>query len=417
MNTMRAASLQLILALCTVILSAMSVRPASDARAAAQDQPEAWNLSKTAPQAAGLDGVTLAAFDADLAAGKYGLVDSLLVQRCGAVALERFYTPDYEAVYGRRARQAGPMNHDPSGEYNYFSTEFHPYYHHSDLHTMQSISKTVTSVTIGVAMARKEFPVALDTPVLKFFDEYKIANLDDRKRRITLRHLLTMSSGIEWHEDLAYDDPANSSDVMEGKREWVQYVIDQPMAHEPGAAFVYSGGDTELLAHIFKKVTGTNIDVYAEEHLFKPLGITHYHWKHSPAGLPDTQGGLYLSSHDLAKIGTLFLKNGVWDGKIIVSRDWIKDSTAPHVSVGENGGEYGYQWWLVPYGKTPEKRAWAAHGFGGQQLIIVPEYDLVAVLTGWDILPAPESHRHDALPRILSSVDKPYRCGATAQPN
>ena len=192
---------------------------------AGQDAPakaKPWPV--TAPHAIGLEPTKLAVLDADLASGKYGLVDSMLVIRCGKQAFEHGYVRDYDKIYGERAKKTGPLNHDLQGPYNYFSTEFHPYYKHSDLHTMQSVSKTVTSITMGVAMQRGEFKVDLDAPILKYFDGYKIANVDDRKRRITLRHLLTMSSGLEWHEDLAYDDPKNSADVMEATRDWVQYV-------------------------------------------------------------------------------------------------------------------------------------------------------------------------------------------------
>ncbi|MGA2431001.1 MAG: serine hydrolase, partial [Candidatus Acidiferrum sp.] len=352
------------------------------------------------PAAVGLDASTLGALDADLASGKYGLVDSMLVIRCGKQGFEHAYTRDYDKIYGDRAKKTGPLNHDLRGPYNYFSTEFHPYYRHSDLHTMQSVSKTVTSLTMGVAMQRGEFKADLNAPILQYFDGYKIANLDDRKRRITLRNLLTMSAGLEWHEDLAYDDPKNSADIMEATHDWVQYVIDQPMVSEPGEKFVYNSGVTELLAYIFKKVTGRNVDEYAAEYLFTPLDI-RYFWKHSPTGLPDTEGGLYLASRDLARIGLLVLHGGVWDGQQIVPADWIKQSVTPAISVGEDGWKYGFQWWLVPYGKSKEKLAWAAHGFGGQQLIIVPEYDLIAVLTGWDILPSSEKHKHDQFERIL----------------
>ena len=279
--------------------------------AGAQDWP------KAEPKAVGLDAARLAAFDGDLAGGKYGLVDSMLVIRCGKQAYERSYAHDYGKIYGDRAKTAGPLNRDVNGPYNYFSPEFHPYYQHRDVHTMQSVSKTVTSVTMGVAMQRKEFPADLDAPILKYFDGYKIANLDDLKRRITLRHLLTMTAGLEWHEDLAYDDPKNSADVMEATHDWVQYVIDQPMATEPGKVFVYSSGITQLLSHIFKQVTGKAVDEYAAEYLFKPLGM-HYYWKHAPTGLPDTEGGLYLAPRDLAKIGALYLNGGKWNGAQIV---------------------------------------------------------------------------------------------------
>ena len=139
----------------------------------------------------------------------------MLVIRCGKEAIERTYQRDYDKIYGDRAKQTGPLNHDLNGPYNYFSTEFHPYYRHSDMHTMQSVSKTVTSITFGVAMQRGKFKIPPDSQIIRYFDGYNIANLDDRKRRITLRNLLTMQAGLEWHEDLAYDDPKNSADVME----------------------------------------------------------------------------------------------------------------------------------------------------------------------------------------------------------
>jgi len=379
----------------------------------AQDHAPTKGWPKSTPDAVGLDAAKLAAFDAVLAGGKYGLVDSLLVVRCGKQAFERSYAHDYGKIYGDHAKTAGPLNHDVSGEYNYFSPQFHPHYRGSELHTMQSVSKTVTSITMGVAMQRKEFSADLDAPIWKYFDGYRIANLDDRKRRITLRHLLTMTAGLEWHEDLPYDDPKNSADVMEATHDWVQYVIDQPMAAEPGKVFVYNSGVTQLLSHIFKKVTGKNVDEYAAEFLFKPLGM-RYHWKHSPTGLADTEGGLYLSSPDLAKIGFLFLKNGAWEGKQIVPAEWTKLSVTPHVATGEDGWKYGFQWWLMPNPQSPEHLVWAAHGFGGQQLLIVPEQQLIAVFTGWDILPSSGEPKHDQLERVLAAVDKQHACAAPA---
>jgi CubicO group peptidase (beta-lactamase class C family) len=216
-----------------------------------------------------------------------------------------------------------------------------------------------------------------------------------------------MTAGLEWNEDLPYNDPKNSADVMEATHDWVQYVINQPMAAEPGKVFVYSSGVTQLLSHIFKKATGKNVDEYAAQYLFQPLGI-RYHWKHSPTGLPDTEGGLYISSASLAKIGFLFLKSGMWEGKQIVPAEWVKASITSAMSVEDEGRHwgYGFQWWLQPYGKSPEKFAWAARGFGGQELRVVPEYNLIMVLTGWDILPSAEEARHDELERVIAAVKK-----------
>jgi CubicO group peptidase (beta-lactamase class C family) len=337
----------------------------------------------------------------------------MLVIRCGKEAIERTYQRDYDKIYGDRARVTGPLNHDLHGPYNYFSTEFHPYYRHSDLHTMQSVSKTVTSITFGVAMQRGKFKIRPDSYILHYFDGYNIANLDDRKRQLTLRNLMTMQAGLEWHEDLAYDDPKNSADVMESTHDWVRYVIDQPMVDDPGAKFVYNSGVTELLAHIFKKVTGSSVDQYAAENLFKPLGI-QYFWKHSPTGLPDTEGGLYLAPRDLARLGQLFIQNGKWEGKQIVAPLWIKESITPGADVGDGGWKYGFQWWLAPYGDAKDKFAWTAEGFGGQQMFVVPEYNLIAVFTGWGILPSTQKSKHDQLERIIAATDKGFRCGAAA---
>ncbi len=375
----------------------------------AQQNGTAKDWPKAAPKEFGIDPVKLAAFDADIAGGKYGLVDSMLVLRCGTAVFDKSYPHDYGQIYGERAKKEGPLNHDLHGPYNYFSADYHPFYQHTDMHTMQSVSKTITSITFGIARTRNEFTASLDAPILQFLGGHKIANLDDRKKRITLRHLLTMTAGLEWHEDLAYDDPRNSADIMEASHDWVQYVIDQPMADEPGKTFVYNSGATILLAQIFKKVTGKNLDEYAAEHLFKPLNM-RYFWKHSPTGLPDTEGGLYLSAHDLAKIGQLFLKSGTWEGKDVVSSAWIKDSVAPHVTVPGGNWKYGYQWWLQPIGSSPEDITWFARGFGGQQLIVLPEYDIVAVFTGWDILSSDEKHQHDQLARILDASNRFFGC-------
>jgi CubicO group peptidase (beta-lactamase class C family) len=373
----------------------------------AQETGKDW--PKGTPKDFSIDATKLGAFDADIAGGKYGLVDSMLVLRCGTAVYDKTYQHEYGQIYGERAKKEGPLNHDLHGQYNYFNTDFHPFYQHSDMHTMQSVSKTITSVTYGIARTRNEFTASLDAPIVQFLGLKKIANLDERKKHITIRNLLTMTAGLEWHEDVAYDDPKNSADIMEASHDWVQYVIDQPMADDPGQKFVYNSGATILLAQVFKKITGKNIDEYAAEHLFRPLGM-RYNWKHTPTGLPDTEGGLYLSAHDLAKIGQLFLKEGMWEGKEMVASAWVKDSVSAHVAVPGGTWKYGYQWWMQPIGSTPDDITWFARGFGGQQLMVLPEYDIVAVFTGWDILPSDPPHQHDQLQRILDASNRFYGC-------
>lgn len=368
--------------------------------------PESWPIST--PQAVGLDPKVLAELDADIAAGKYGYVDSMLVIRNGRLVYDRSYPHDYSQIYGKEAKEPGALNaHDPTGPYNYFNPWWHPFYRRGDLHSLQSVTKTVTSVVIGVATARGEFP-DLGTPIMKFFDESKVANVDKRKRRVTIRHLMTMTGGFDWDEELPYYDPRNTCSLMEASFDWVQFTIDRKMAREPGTVFNYSSGETQLLAHIFRAATGRDIEEYAAEYLFAPLGIERYFWKRSPSGPIDTEGGLYLNPHDLAKIAYLFLKKGVWQGKTIVTPEWVTDSVTPQVESDISGVKYGLKWWIYPYGDGSHA-AWAGSGFGGQMPIIIPEYDLVLVFAGWNILPdRPHLSHREAIDRVLRAViDRP----------
>jgi CubicO group peptidase (beta-lactamase class C family) len=354
-----------------------------------------------APESLGVDAAPLKALDADIASGKLPLVDSLLVMRCDEVLLDRRYPHDYAATYGKEAHTKGPLNARLTGPYNYFDPAWHPYFHGTDAHTMQSVSKTVTSATIGVAMMRGDFKAPLSTPVLHYFDASKVKNVDARKQRMTLRDLLTMTSGLDWNEDVPYDDPNNPSDLMEATDDWVQFVIDRPMKDEPGTVFAYSSGATELLAYIFQRETGADIERYARQHLFGPLGIRNYHWKRTPLGVVDTEGGLYLRTEDLAKIGQLYLNDGVWNGHRLMASAWIKESMTPRIDAGE-GFRYGYQWWLLPHG-DPSRLAWVARGMGGQRLIVFPEQQLIVVSTAWHILNE-ASIEFDVVKRLLPGV-------------
>ncbi|MFN7948342.1 MAG: serine hydrolase [Blastocatellia bacterium] len=391
-----------------IVLAAMLLLPAVIAQ---ESSPvRVWPAST--PAAEGLDAKALVELDAEIAAGKYGNIDSLLIIRHGRAVYDRSYKHDYNRIYSREAKEPGALNaSDPTGPYNYFNPWWHPFYRRGELHTMQSVTKTVTSVVIGVATARKEFP-DLDTPVLKFFDAGRISNIDERKRRMTIRHLLTMTAGFDWNESLPYNDPNNSASLMEASNDWVQFTINRPMAEEPGKQFVYNSGATQLLSHIFRVATGQDIEEYAAKYLFAPLGITQFYWKRSPSGLIDTEGGLYLKPHDLAKIAYLFLKNGVWQGRQIVTAEWVKASVTPAVAVGTGGVKYGLKWWLFPYDENNARLAWAGSGFGGQMPIILPEYDIVAVFTGWNILPdQPRLSHRVAIERLLRAVSRQPRGG------
>jgi CubicO group peptidase (beta-lactamase class C family) len=367
------------------------------------------SLPTATPESVRLDAKVLSDLDADIAGGKLALVDSMLVVRHGKIAYDRSYRHDYDATYAQQIKEPGLLRlHDPAGPYNYFNPWWHPLLRRGDLHTMQSVTKSVLSVTIGAATARGEFP-SLDTPILKFFDQARVANLDERKRRITIRHLLTMTAGFDWHEDLAFADEKNSAHQMEASYDWAAFVVDRPMQYEPGTVFHYSSGVAQLAADVFQRATGHDVEEYAATHVLAPLGIDQFYWKRTPTGQANTEGGLYLRPRDLAKIGVLFANGGVWEGRRIVPAEWVRESVAPAAGIPGRTFKYGYMWWLFPYGDGSHL-AWVAWGWGGQYLIIVPELDLVAVFTGWNIVSEkdkPLLKPQEAIERVVRAVKAP----------
>jgi len=178
------------------------------------------------------------------------------------------------------------------------------------------------------------------------------------------------------------------------------------MADAPGTRFVYNSGATELLSQLIKQGTGKHAHEYAAEQLFAPLGITDTYWKTTPTGLADTEGGLYLAARDLAKIGYLYLHDGVWDGRRLLPEGWVAKSTTPLVDTRpgvERSRKYGYQGWGGPTA-TGRTTAYGGLGYGGQRLLVGPELELVAVVTGWNIYDHPEVAPYTALDRILEAV-------------
>jgi CubicO group peptidase (beta-lactamase class C family) len=352
---------------------------------------KAW--PETTPEAQGLDRAALDALDREFAAGKHGYVDGMLVIRRGSVVYEKAYKWDYDRLF---------VGKGAPGIYNYYDPSWHPYYRRTALHNLQSVSKSVTSALIGIAIGRGEIP-GVDAKMMPYFSAFKILP-DPRRDRMSLRDVLTMTTGIRWDEESTeYTDPANSCAVMEGKEDWIQYVLDQPMAEAPGKVFVYNSGATELLSYLIWKATGKQADDYAKERLFAPLGIDFY-WKRTPKGLADTEGGLYLTPRDLAKIGYLFLKDGMWDGKRILPEGWAKASVSQSVATNEKPYGYGYQWWVMPRKGPGSYDAYLAWGIGGQLLIVVPKLELICVFTGWNFYDKPELDPAFALGRVLAAV-------------
>lgn len=387
-------------ALCFSLLAAGCGKGTESSPPAATERTPSWptkGWTTSTPEAEGLDPAVLTALHDEFASGTHGYIDSMLVIRHGKLAFERSYTHDYRALFNTQPDQT-------RGQYNYYDPDWHPY-RDGDLHTMQSVSKSVTSALVGIAIGHGRIP-GVQAKMAPYFADFQVKGDRARWDAMTLEHVLTMTTGIQWDEStVAYTDPRNSCAGMEKSDDWIQFVLDQPMAADPGSTFVYNSGATELLSNLIKKTTGREAHEYAREHLFTPLGIDRFYWKTTPKGLADTEGGLYLTPRDLAKFAYLYLRDGVWEGRRILPEGWVAASTRPLVDTGINkpkNRKYGYQWWLLPHGEG--RYAYVANGYGGQYAIVVPEHDLIAVFTGWNIYDKPALSPQMALERVLAAV-------------
>jgi hypothetical protein len=341
--------------------------------------------TKGTPESQGLDARRLSDLDRDIEGGTYGHIDHLLVVRGGTLVMDERYSRDYRAI---SRGQKGPLGcgegcSDPAAmnEFNYLHPNWHPYYQGRDVHTLQSVTKSIAATVIGIAIGRRDI-ASVDVPFLPFFKDKDLSRVDSRLQKATLDDLLTMRSGIEWHESDRPLDETNTTYQLEKSRDWIQFTLDQPMDAAPGTKWTYNSGGSQLLSGIVKTATGRLIDDYASETLFRPLGIRDFHWKKTPGGHPDTEGGLYLSAHDLAKIGLLYLRDGIWDGKRILPEGWVRATTTHHVTGLPGRWDYGYQWWLT---SRDGAEVWAGRGFGGQLLIVIPSRDIVAVVHAWNV--------------------------------
>lgn len=249
---------------------------------------------------------------------------------------------------------------------------FYPY-DGSTYHDMASVTKSVMTTLIGIAVDQGK--IDLDEPMLSFFPDRTIANLDARKERITVRHMVSMTSGFRC---IARPSEVTLEEMM-ASPDWVQFALDRPMAAEPGTRFVYDSPGMHLLSAILQEATGMTAMEYARENLFEPLGITDVHWVVDPQGIYRGSGALSLHPRDAAKLGLLFLYQGRWEEKEIISSDWIAEATTKQVETGLDYSEdYGYGWWI----SREELVFFRADGSGGQRILVIPPMNLVLVTTG-----------------------------------
>ncbi|MDQ3012451.1 MAG: beta-lactamase family protein, partial [Acidobacteriota bacterium] len=242
-------------------------------------------------------------------------------------------------------------------------------------HDIASVTKPITATLIGLAIAQGKIE-SVKQPMLSLFSRRKIANMDERKQRVAVEHLLTMSSG------LACKAQAGEPTLWEmlTASDNTQFMLDLPMMAEPGSTYVYCSGGMHLLSGALLQKTGMNAESYARKHLFAPLGIRELIWPRDAQNVSHGFGNLHLLPRDMAKLGWLFLNRGQWDGNQIVPAAWVAEATRSHIKTGSAGtSDYGYGW-RVPTNGGPI--AFEASGRGGQQISVLPAKHAVVVFTG-----------------------------------
>jgi len=314
------------------------------------------------PESVGLDAERLCGIAARLAAINAN-IHAVVITRHGKLVFEQYF-PGYDEPWG--------MGEGRRHEFDATTK-----------HDMRSVSKSVTSLLVGIAIDR-ELIRSADEPVVKYFPDYSTLKSPGWDN-ITLRHLLTMSSGIQWDENRAWKDPQNDEPHLGSEADPFRYVLSKPVAAPPDTVWNYNGGGTDLLGNVIERVSGKSLDAFAREALFTPLGISDWEWMKYRNEHIASAAGLRLRPRDAAKIGQLVLNKGGWNGRQIVSANWIEQSVAPRFqAIGYFGGlfYYGQQWWMGRTLSGGKDVKWiAGQGLGGQRIFIVPELDLVVTTT------------------------------------
>jgi CubicO group peptidase (beta-lactamase class C family) len=305
-----------------------------------------------APEDHGFDPNPIALLDLDIRSGRISEVDALLIARHGVLVYEGYFNP---------------------------ATSVHK------LHQLNSVTKSVVSMAVGVAIQQGLID-GYDQPIRELLPDYDdIFQAEPEKGEITLRHLLTMTAGLAW------DDKDPSSQKRDGillhsASDAARYVLEKPLVDKPGSRFLYSGGATQLLATILSEVGGESTDGFIYHELLHRILIEQYEWTFLSDGSVDAAGGLFMRARDLAALGQLYLMNGDWNGRLIMSPEWVQDSFQPWIASSTKTARYGFQWWMYPYSprgsSTRPYGLIVGSGYGGQKLFIVPELDLVAVFFG-----------------------------------
>jgi CubicO group peptidase (beta-lactamase class C family) len=317
------------------------------------DLQDGWMVGD--PGEAGFDSAMLADMRRRIAEGELDNVHAVLIARDGALLYEQY------AAGEDRNGLAPPV---------------HTNFNASTRHNGNSITKSLVSLLVGIALQRG-WIADLDAPIFSYFPEYEDICTPE-KRRITIRHLLAMADGLDWDE---LTPPYEASKNLREAPDPYRYILGRHLIMPPGLAFNYNSGATELLAEILRRRTGRTIDALALQELFQPLSIKDTEWnRHLQNGYPMASGALRLRPRDWAKLGQLVLNRGSWNGQQLVSSQWIAESTKAHNN-GPGQFLYGYQWWLARSYSQGRIVAWiGGMGWAGQRLIILPSLRMVVLV-------------------------------------
>lgn len=256
-------------------------------------------------------------------------------------------------------------------------------YGRDDLHYLASATKSITSILVGISLDQNMLK-NVDQYVYQLFPDYQRTEWISKKYEITLRHLLSMTSGIEWDENRSIKDSRHDYFSMGRGGDWIRYVFNKELVAQPGQTFNYNGGLSALLGEIIRRTSGLNTKEFSKNYLFNPLGISHSQWLIYNDGSISTGGGLLLRPRDMAKIGQMMLTNGKYNGKQILSEEWITESTKNYIVPNSQslGSGYGYQWWLGEISINGQTiKVYFAQGLGGQFIFVVPRMKITAIFT------------------------------------
>ena len=328
-----------------VFLTVLATTGTSVSAAAQQEEWPTQGWRRSSPEAQGMDSKVLAeAFDE--IRRRQIAIHSLTIVRNGYLVLDAYFWPFQDNL----------------------------------LHDMASVTKSVTSTLVGVAIGQHKVN-GVAQPVTEVLGAPTTANLDSRKKRLTVEHLLTMTSGLDCHQEQG----EITLTQMRGSPDWIGFMLDLPMVAEPGSVYEYCSGGMHLLSGIITKATGVSALDFARRTLFAPLGIGDSAWPSDAQGISHGWGDLHLQPRDMAKIGYLWLRGGQWENRQLVPADWMRAAVQVHSHPGPSPGPgYGYGLWIYPDRSPP---IFEGLGRGGQRISVVPEKNLVVVFTGGEFEP------------------------------